>query len=228
MEGSSGRGRMDSIEKDATEEVDEVKKYHKDDYPKVVFLALTDFRDSLTLTDLTLNTEDGRSICVHSTVLAAVSSLIWVKLNERKVKNFRVNERKPADTRAGSQGWSLNLDPEVDCVGLEAVVEFAYTGLMSSLNEQNVDQIQAAARALGAPRMLALCDLHEEKPTKPARDNKRETLSAAEQMTINLESIKQMWMGRVGCDVRLEAPGGSVLGKYSTSLQGSLSFELSM
>ncbi|KAM4564945.1 kelch-like protein 26 [Fundulus diaphanus] len=149
---------MDSIEEDANEEVDEVKKYHKDDYPKVVFLALTDFRDSLTLTDLTLNTED-----------------------------------------------------EVDCVGLDEVVEFAYTGLISSLNEQNFDQIQAAARALGAPRMLALCDLHEEKPTRPARDNKRVTLSAAEQMTINLESIKQMWMGRVGCDVRLEAPGGSVL-----------------
>ncbi|KAM4565038.1 kelch-like protein 33 [Fundulus diaphanus] len=87
-------------------------------------------------------------------------------------------------------------------------------GRMDSIEEdanQEVDEIQAAARALGAPRMLALCDLHEEKPTRPARDDKRVTLSAAEQMTIHLESIKQMWMGRVGCDVRLEAPGGSVL-----------------
>uniref|UniRef100_A0A096M5P8 Kelch-like family member 33 n=1 Tax=Poecilia formosa TaxID=48698 RepID=A0A096M5P8_POEFO len=180
----------------------EEKMYYKDDYPTTVFLALKEFKDAFILTDLTLNTEDGGSICVHSTVLAAVSSLIWIKLNERKAENIRVTE---------GHGWSVSLGPEVDCVGLEAVVEFAYTGLISCLNVQNVDQIQVAARAMGSPRVLALCHLYREKPTLLCKDNKRVKLSAAEQMSINLESIKQLWMHRVGCDVWLEAIGGSVL-----------------
>ncbi|XP_038147800.1 kelch-like protein 33 isoform X2 [Cyprinodon tularosa] len=203
-------GLENSIEKEEEEE-DNVKIYQKDDYATLVFLSLKEFRDSLILTDLTLNTNDGRSICVHSTVLAAVSSLIWAKLNERKTENSRVNERKPADTGAGVHGWSISLDKEVDCVGLEAVVEFAYTGLISSLNEHNLSQIQGAAKIMGAPRVLSLCDLHNEQLSTPGRDNKGVILSAAEQMAINLESIKQLWIDRVGCDVRLEAPGGSVL-----------------
>ncbi|XP_043953399.1 kelch-like protein 33 [Gambusia affinis] len=194
------------LDEDENEEESFVKMYYKDDYPTTVFLALKEFRDSFILTDLTLNTEDGRSLCVHSAVLAAVSSLIWIKLNESSL-----TEGKPAHASSGGRGWSVSLGPEVDSVGLEAVVEFAYTGLISCLNDQNVSQIQVAARAMGSPRVLALCHLYKEKPTLLCKDNKRVKLSAAEQMSINLESIKQLWMDRVGCDVRLEAIGGSVL-----------------
>lgn len=214
------------LDEDENEEESFVKMYYKDDYPTTVFLALKEFRDSFILTDLTLNTEDGRSICVHSTVLAAVSSLIWIKLNERKAENSSATEGKLAHASSGGRGWSVSLGPEVDCVGLEAVVEFAYTGLISCLNEQNVDQIQVAARAMGSPRVLALCHLYEEKPTLLCKDNKRVKLSAAEQMSINLESIKQLWMDRVGCDVQLEAIGGSVLGKYSASLHRPLFYKI--
>ncbi|XP_054914433.1 kelch-like protein 33 [Poeciliopsis prolifica] len=211
QEDANGVVSEDPLDEDENEEDGFIKMYYKDDYPATVFLALKEFRDSFTLTDLTLNTEDGRSICVHSTVLAAVSSLIWVKLSERKAENSSVTEDKPAHAAFGGHGWSVSLGPEVDCVGLEAVVEFAYTGLILCLNEQNVDQIQVAARAMGSPRVLALCHLYEEKPTLLCKDNKRVKLSAAEQMRVNLESIKQLWMDRVGCDVRLDAIGGSVL-----------------
>ncbi|KAM4714713.1 kelch-like protein 33 [Anableps anableps] len=210
-ENANGEISEDSVDEDENEEEDDAKLYHKDNYPKIIFLALKEFRDYLILTDLTLNTEDGRSFCVHSIVLAAVSSLIWIKLNERKEENKSINESKAVDTSAGSHGWSVSLGPEVDCVGLEAVVEFAYTGLILCLNEQNVDQIQVAARAMGTPRVLALCDLYKENSTKPGRDNKRGKLTALEQMTINLDSIKRLWMDRIGCDIRLEALGGSVL-----------------
>ncbi|XP_016521253.1 kelch-like protein 33 [Poecilia formosa] len=208
---ANGEVSEDPLDEDEKEEEGFVKMYYKDDYPTTVFLALKEFKDAFILTDLTLNTEDGGSICVHSTVLAAVSSLIWIKLNERKAENIRVTEGKPAHASSGGHGWSVSLGPEVDCVGLEAVVEFAYTGLISCLNVQNVDQIQVAARAMGSPRVLALCHLYREKPTLLCKDNKRVKLSAAEQMSINLESIKQLWMHRVGCDVWLEAIGGSVL-----------------
>uniref|UniRef100_A0AAQ5Z7Z4 BTB domain-containing protein n=2 Tax=Amphiprion ocellaris TaxID=80972 RepID=A0AAQ5Z7Z4_AMPOC len=189
---------------------DEVKDYSKDDYPTDIFLALNEFRESSLLTDLTLSTDDGKTFQVHSPVLAAVSSLIWKHLNRRKVENMRAHERQDDDTNAGAQRWSVYLGPEVDHVGLETIVEFAYTGLISSLNEDNVDQIRAAAQALGVSRVLNLCTQQEEEPTKTGGQKKKERTSAAQEMMISLESIKQLWMDRVGCDVILEALGASL------------------
>ncbi|XP_008298460.1 uncharacterized protein LOC103371026 [Stegastes partitus] len=183
---------------------DEVKIYSKDDYPTDIFLALNKFRDCSLLTDLTLNTDDGKSFNVHAPVLAAVSSLIW-----KKVENNRANERRDHDASAGAQRWSVFLGPDVDHVGIEAIVEFAYTGLISSLNKDNVDQIRAAAQALGVIRVLNLCTQQEEESTKTGGQKKKERTSAAQQITISLKSVKQLWMDQVGCDVILEALGAS-------------------
>uniref|UniRef100_A0AAQ5ZXB1 BTB domain-containing protein n=1 Tax=Amphiprion ocellaris TaxID=80972 RepID=A0AAQ5ZXB1_AMPOC len=177
--------------KDEEEAAHSMDEDGEDDYPTDIFLALNEFRESSLLTDLTLSTDDGKTFQVHSPVLAAVSSLIWKHLNRRK-------------------RWSVYLGPEVDHVGLETIVEFAYTGLISSLNEDNVDQIRAAAQALGVSRVLNLCTQQEEEPTKTGGQKKKERTSAAQEMMISLESIKQLWMDRVGCDVILEALGASL------------------
>lgn len=188
---------------------DVVKIYCKDDYLTDVFGTLTEFRDSSLLTDLTLSTVDGRSFHVHALVLAAVSSHIRESLSGSNVENKGVPERKDG----GVHRWTVSLGPEVDHVGLEAVVEFAYTGFIPCLNEDTVHQIKAAAETLGALRVLDLCTEEEEKPTKNVGQNKEEIISAEEQMMISLESIKQLWMDRVGCDVILETLGGSFHGE---------------
>ncbi|XP_068581679.1 kelch-like protein 26 [Cebidichthys violaceus] len=185
---------------------DTVKIYCKDDYCTDVFRILTEFRDSSLLTDLTLSTKDGKSFNVHSLVLAAVSLRIRERLRRSNVDNERVTERK--DASVGVHGWSVSLGPEVDQVGLKAVVDFAYTGLISCLNQNTWHQIKAAAQMLGALRVLDLCK--EEESTKARGQGKEDMISAAEQMKISLQSMKQLRMERVGCDVILEALGGSL------------------
>lgn len=194
-------------EDEDSKDEDMVKIYSKDHYPTDIFHTLIQFKDSSLLTDLTLSTNDGKSFHVHSPVLAAVSSLIWRILSGR-------NRRKDDDTSVGVHRWSVSLGPEVDHVGLEAIVEFAYTGIISCLNEDTMEQIRTAAETLGTPRVLMLCT-EEEKSTKTGGQKKEEMISAAEQMMISLQSIKQLWMERVGCDVILEALGESLHGELS-------------
>lgn len=192
------------------------KVYINEDYPTNVFLTLNEFRDSSLLTDLTLNTDDGRSFCVHSVVLAAVSSHIRKDLCRSKAENSRTSEGTSPDTADGERGWSVSLGPEVDHVGLQAIVEFAYTGNISCLNEDKTDQIKVAAEALGANRVLDLCAKEEELHTNSAAHKIKEGISAAKQMMTSLQSIKQLWMERAGCDVILKALGASLHGKYLT------------
>ncbi|XP_069564032.1 uncharacterized protein [Brachyistius frenatus] len=198
----------DSGDEDSDEE--EEKIYCKDDYPTDVFRTLNEFRDSSLLTDMTLSTEDGKSVCVHSSVLAAVSSFILTYLGRSKAENYRHNRGFGDDTSAGVHTWSVSLGPELDSVGLEAIVEFAYTGLVSCLNEDNVRRIKAAAQTLGAPRVMKLCTEEEERPATTEGQEKKEKITAAEQMKISLQAVKQLWMDGAGCDVTLEAVGASL------------------
>ncbi|KAK2899964.1 kelch-like protein 13 [Channa argus] len=177
---------------------EDTKLYSINHYHADVFYTLTQFKDSSLLTDLTLNTKDGHSFNVHSPVLAAVSSFVWGHLSKGTGK-------KDDDTRLHS--WSVSLGPEVDHVGLGAVVEFAYTGLISRFNKDMVEQVKTAAQTLGVPRVLRLCTEEAGVSTQTAEQNKDGRISAAEQMMISLQSIKQLWMDRVGCDVILEALG---------------------
>ncbi|XP_068443864.1 kelch-like protein 26 [Clinocottus analis] len=183
---------------------DVVKIYCEDDNLTDVFHTLTEFRDSSLLTDLTLSTKDGKSFHVHSPVLAAVS----LRIRERLSQNNGDIERK--DASVGLHRWSVSLGPEVDQVGLKAVVEFAYTGLILCLNQNTRQQIKAAAQTLGAPRVLDLCKEEEERSTKTGVRGKDDVTSAAEEMKVSLRCIEKLRMERVGCDVVLEALGGSL------------------
>ncbi|XP_074518470.1 kelch-like protein 33 [Halichoeres trimaculatus] len=196
-----------STEEEEIDDYDEdlIKFYSKDGYVADVFHTLAEFRYLSLLTDLTLSTEDGASFNVHSLVLAAVSSLIRGALGRSNKGRGRTD-----GTRGSIITWSLPLGPEVDRVGLEAVVEFAYTGQVSLLRGDTVYQIKTAAQKLGAPRVLDLCKQEEEKSTKTGRRKEEKEVSAEEELEISLTSMKQLWMDRVGCDVILEAVEGSL------------------
>ncbi|XP_056156064.1 kelch-like protein 33 [Lampris incognitus] len=179
-------------------------------YPKEIFKALKEFQDLSVLTDLTLNTEQGKSFHVHSPVLAGVSSLIWEKMKDKDKEKERNGGGKYNHMDAKAQGWSVCLGPEISPLGLQAVLEFAYTGAIATLNRDTVTEIQAAACTLGAPRALDLCAKEEERMKEGGNHkNKERKISTVEQMKISLESLRRLWTETVGCDVILDVDGAS-------------------
>uniref|UniRef100_A0A8C6M349 Si:ch211-63p21.8 n=1 Tax=Nothobranchius furzeri TaxID=105023 RepID=A0A8C6M349_NOTFU len=117
-------------------------------FPKDVFVTLKDFKNSSLLTDLSLMTDDGSSLDVHSVVLAAVSTFVLDRLKEHLDNTHE----------EGFSKWSVLVGAEVDRVGLQAVVEFAYSGDVSSLNKDNFTKIKAAAQVLQVPPLVQLCN----------------------------------------------------------------------
>ncbi|KAK6291875.1 hypothetical protein J4Q44_G00376600 [Coregonus suidteri] len=196
-------------QKGGIEDVDSIRVYGRDSYTREMFQTLQQLRDSSLLTDLTLSTEDGQRHHAHSPVLAAVSSLVHQRLQERDEEMEKRRERRDIDMYIQT-AISISLGPEVGCVGLAGVLEFAYTGTIAALNRETLAQIQTAAKTLGVPRVLELCSEEEEKmkrgEKKRAEEKKR---SAEEQMKVSLQSIRQLWAERVGCDVELEVGGTS-------------------
>lgn len=185
---------------------DNVHTYHSNTYPKKVFQALKELWDFSLLTDLTLITGNGNSFHVHSVVLAAVSSFILDTLRE-KSKEWSADNKK-----VGVHRWSVPLATEVDYVGLQAVVEFAYTGAVLSLNKDTIAQIKTAAQTLKVPRLMAFC-IKEEKNKEDGRSKKgQQDICALEEMKITLQCIEQLWVDRVGCDVLLDVDGALLSG----------------
>ncbi|CAJ1085946.1 kelch-like protein 33 [Xyrichtys novacula] len=174
---------------------DVVRIYHSETYPKEVFTTLKEFRDSSCLTDLTLITNKNDQFEVHSPVLSAVSTYIQERL--------RSDGEQPVEER-GVQKRTITLGPEVDHIGLQAVLEFAYTGATLGLNQDTVAQIETTAQALGVPRVVDLCN--KEKQTKEGGTPRKEEhkISALEEMKITLKSINQLLIDNVGCDVILD------------------------
>ncbi|XP_034020886.1 kelch-like protein 33 [Thalassophryne amazonica] len=174
--------------------------YKSETYPRQVFQVLKEFWDVSLLTDLTLSLDTGSCVHVHSPVMAAVSSFIQERLREKS--DERTNDGKGVDNR-----WSVILGPEVDHVGLQAVLEFAYTGAVSSLTKDTVDQIKSAALVLRVPRVLDLCNDAERLKDRGSADGEDKLVSTLEQKKSNLQSIAQLWEDRVGCDVTLDVDG---------------------
>lgn len=175
--------------------------YSSETYPRDVFTVLKEFWDSSVLTDLTLITRCGKRFQVHSLVLAAVSSFI--------------RERLTAECREGSDGdedlvvgvkW-VTLGPEVDPVGLKAVVEFAYTGAVLSVNEDGIALVKAAAQALGVHRLLDLNNKNKRMTEIRASQEEEQHILPTEEMKITLQSMKNLWAERVSCDVTLDVGG---------------------
>lgn len=183
--------RIGIIKKEKEKEHKIIQMYHKQSYPEEIFHMLDEMRVENLLTDLVLSTEDGLTLHVHSLVLAAVSSLIQQKIKKR----FR-----------GEKEIFLRLAPEVHGLGLAAVVEFAYTGVITTMNKDKA-QIQTTAQSLGAPRILELFKVEEEIQQDRGNKEKQKNSSAGHQMNVSLQSISQLWAERVGCDVELVIEG---------------------
>ncbi|XP_076867832.1 kelch-like protein 33 [Brachyhypopomus gauderio] len=187
-------GESDNNASEECEE-DPKKPYYHPAHPTEIFQALKTMRQCFFLTDLKLITGSGLHFQAHSLVLAAVSSVIQQRLREWDAE-------KPME-------MLLCLGPEVSALGLSAVLEFAYSGTMTGLTRESLAEIQTAAVYLGVPRVLELCKAEEEREKKDGEqkmEDKRKT-SAEEQMKVSLQSIRQMWEDRLGCDVELEAEG---------------------
>ncbi|XP_076018635.1 kelch-like protein 33 [Genypterus blacodes] len=192
-------GERKDIFQDRNEGLDKVHTYHCEAHPNALFMVLKKFWDSSVLTDMTLSTENGKYFHVHSPVLAAVSSLIRDKLTEESGLS--------TDTCVDVHRLSVSLGPEVHHVGLQAVLEFAYTGAVLTLNKDSVAQIKAAAETLGSPRVVDLCNKEEKMEEGGSTQNEEGKVSALEQININLQSIRQLWRNTIGCDVILDVDG---------------------
>ncbi|XP_046698548.1 kelch-like protein 33 [Silurus meridionalis] len=170
------------------------KLYCNPSYPDSLFHALEEMKQLSFLTDLTLKTQSKAHFHGHSVVLAAVSSVVQQMLQE-------INERQRF----------ICVGPEVSDLGISAVLEFAYTGIISNLTRGSLTQIQAAALYLGVPRVLKLCKEEEERQEKNDCEMKikerNSGISAEEQKKVSLQAIRQLWDKRVGCDVEVEAEG---------------------
>lgn len=176
---------------ESPENEDPVHIYCSGSFPEDIFQVLKEFWRSSMLTDLTLVVNNGKSFQVHSVVLAAVSSFI------------RDSIKKQSNNHTNDDMRTLSLDPEVHHVGLQAVLEFAYTGSVCPLSSDSRGLVNTAARALGVPRLLDLCGKDEkgmEEATPRKEDENKE-------MKVTLESIKDLWTERAGCDVVLDVDG---------------------
>lgn len=163
---------------------------------KNMFVALKEFQDSSLLTDLALTTDDGSSFHVHSVLLAAVSTFILEKLKEQSSK-------PPNNNQEEGVRWTVGTD--VDRVGLQAVIEFAYSGGMSSLNKDTITHIKTAAQVLEVPRLVDLCN-------QTAAKQKQQTVTSEEHLRFTLQAIEQLWVDKVGFDVTLDVDGNQFHG----------------
>ncbi|XP_035530848.1 kelch-like protein 33 [Morone saxatilis] len=203
MSGTKQEETEEHMCKEAFGDEELVHTYCNETYPKEVLGTLKEFCDSSILTDLTLTTDNKESFHVHSPILAAVSSIIYERLRDES------GEQSDNDKDVEVQRRSVSLGFKVDNVGLEAVVEFAYTGAVLSFTKDNVALIRAAAQALGVPRILDLCNKEERINNVGSPKKEEQNNASLEQMKINLQAIKDLWTERVGCDVILDVDGAS-------------------
>uniref|UniRef100_A0A8C5DBM5 Kelch-like protein 33 n=1 Tax=Gouania willdenowi TaxID=441366 RepID=A0A8C5DBM5_GOUWI len=164
--------------------------------PEEVFTVLKEFLDLKILTDLTLVTGPGNWFTVHSVVLASVSKLILERLKQKNAKSSEEDEHGKTST------WFVELPAEIDDTGVEAVVEFAYTGAVKSLRQDTVAGIQAAAEVLAVQRLVDLCNKGEW--LDECHQKEVQKISAREQMKMTLQAVGRLWTDGEVCDVTLD------------------------
>lgn len=184
---------------DALEKVGHhVQTYSSRTFPKEMFMTLKELQSSSVLTDLTLITEDGSSFSVHSIILTAVSSFISDRIKEKNMVQSRNTKWEEV------KRWSVSIGPEVDQVGLQAVIEFAYSGDVSFLNKSTITQIKTAAQVLEVPWLLDLCNNRDTKKEDKCPKTEQGRISVEAQLKNTLQSTEKLWRDNVGCDVILD------------------------
>nr|XP_023695279.1 kelch-like protein 33 [Paramormyrops kingsleyae] len=150
-----------------------------------LFSGLRNLRDKGQLLDLSMQL-NGASYRAHGLVLAAVS------------------HTAEAWFRCGKAGTEMELlNGRVSQAGLQAVLEFAYTGSSDTAIDMTGDDILETCRFLGVerlartfPREMQTCS-----PLAPANC----------EMEVSLGVIRRLWKEEVGCDVWLQTDSGESL-----------------
>uniref|UniRef100_A0A674NM85 Si:ch211-63p21.8 n=1 Tax=Takifugu rubripes TaxID=31033 RepID=A0A674NM85_TAKRU len=135
----------DTVEHLSEESFVNQELYCSESYSKDIFQVLNEFWKSSMLTDLTLVANNDKKFQVHSVVLAAVSTFIQDSLKKQSKQSDHSNDHIR----------TLSLGPEVHHIGLQAVVDFAYTGSICPLT--NSSRISCTALQLQFQQALSLC-----------------------------------------------------------------------
>ncbi|KAJ7412992.1 hypothetical protein BTVI_44565 [Pitangus sulphuratus] len=164
------------------------------------FLAMADnLRTTGQLVDVAVGPEGDKA---HAVVLASISSFFLCFLEGR--------------TRELHQDSPLHvpLPPGATLQGWRAMLTFAYRGMVPHGQEKEVEE---AARALGAPRLVAACTLRLE------IDPKEEGPEPLEEQWETLRAMEQLHANGLGCDLQLQA-GDEVIPVQRLALSCSCDF----
>ncbi|XP_048826848.1 kelch-like protein 26 isoform X2 [Brienomyrus brachyistius] len=150
-----------------------------------LFSGLRSLRDQGQFLDLSLQL-NGASYRAHGLVLAAVSHTAEAWL------------------RCGKAGAEMELlNGQVSQAGLQAVLEFAYTGSSGTAIDMTGDDILETCRFLGVERLARNLprEMETGSPLSPANS----------EMETSLGVIRRLWKEEVGCDVWLQTDSGESL-----------------
>ncbi|XP_026939538.1 kelch-like protein 33 isoform X2 [Sagmatias obliquidens] len=178
-----------SLEKEEEEEEDEdgedaeePEELRSEAHPSQFFAEAQRLREQRLLLDEDVSV-GGRVYGVHRVILAAVSSLFRGRL-------------------LGSRGLQCPLSLDVTPGAWEAVLTFAYEGVLGPAPREDV---LVAAEALGAPRVKAAAQWGREGAGSTREDEKQP--SQAEELRENLRTMELLYQEGIGCDLELEADG---------------------
>ncbi|XP_007949310.1 kelch-like protein 33 [Orycteropus afer afer] len=175
-------GREKEEEGEDDEDMAQLEGLRSEEHPSQFFAEAQRLREQRLLLDEEVLV-GGRVYGVHRVILAAVSSLFRSRL-------------------LGCGGPQAPLSLDVALRGWEAVLTFAYEGVLGPVSLQDV---LAAAEALGAPRVKAVAQQRSEGAVSTREDDKKS--SQAEELRENLRRIELLYREGVGCDLELEAGG---------------------
>ncbi|XP_027825868.2 kelch-like protein 33 isoform X1 [Ovis aries] len=153
-----------------------------EEHPSQFFAEAQRLREQGLLLDEEVSVA-GRAYGVHRVILASVSSLFRGRL-------------------LGGRGPQPPLSLDVTPAAWEAVLTFAYEGVLGSASREDV---LVAAEALGAPRVKAAAQWGRQGTGSGWEDEKQP--SQAEELRENLRSIELLYQEGIGCDLELEAGG---------------------
>ncbi|XP_032059830.1 kelch-like protein 33 [Aythya fuligula] len=164
------------------------------------FLAVAnDLRTAGQLVDVAVGPEGD---VAHAVVLASISSFF-----------LRFLEGRTRELRQGPPSH-VPLPPGVTLWGWRAVLAFAYEGTMPCGREKEVEE---AARALGAPRLVAAC------ASRLENDHQEGGPEALEEQWETLRAMEKLHACGLGCDLQLQA-GDEVIPVQRLALSCSCDF----
>lgn len=159
------------------------------------FLSVADhLRTTGQLVDVAVGPESDMA---HAVILAAISSFFH-RFLESRTRQLRQDPPPHVPLPPGATLW-----------GWRAVLTFAYGGIVPHGRAKEVEE---AARALGAPRLVAACALRLE------IDHQEEGPEPLEEQWETLRAMEQLHASGVGCDLQLQAGNEVIPGEQGVGV----------